>query len=304
MNWIDTLNSLPGRTRVGSFNAAILFWAHTPETADNRPHRHTFHEICLVGARGNGLFHADGVTHVLEPGTLFYAGPGVVHQIVNTSQPDMDLRWLCVHIEPGTGRSDSVETDQWLRAIVNHTVFVSTDTSGRIQRLWSVLEQEARSAHRDSDQPLLEILIHALILAIGRCIYGDDSIPSLQSRPGTARAVERISLQFIHDNLSNALTIADVAAQAHVSPRHLARVWKAFTGVSPAEYILQARMDRAASLLRKGESPIKQVAEQVGYDVHLFTRRFTAHFGVSPAKFRDHPDMRGVRNVQKHGDLS
>ena len=47
-------------------------------------------------------------------------------------------------------------------------------------------------------------------------------------------------------------------------------------------------MNRAAELLRETELGVREIVAQVGYiDVSSFTRKFTAHFGKSPAVFRE-----------------
>ena len=114
----------------------------------------------------------------------------------------------------------------------------------------------------------------------------------------------RLAVRFIHDNLNRPLPLAEIAAQAHLSPRHLSRLLTRFTGKSPAHYITHARMDRARGLLLRSQTPIKEVAVAVGYpDVHHFTRAFAAHFGTPPGEMRRHPERAPVPNIQKPGDL-
>ena len=111
-------------------------------------------------------------------------------------------------------------------------------------------------------------------------------------------------MRFIHDNLGHPLPLGEIAAQVHLSPRHLSRLLTRYTGQPPARYITRARLDRARGLLLRSALPIKEVAAAVGYpDVHHFTRAFAAYFGCPPGALRRHPEQGHVPIIQNAGDL-
>ena len=66
---------------------------------DNVPHRHAYFEVCRVGERGRGQYLVNGVPHAIGPGDLFFSRPGVLHQIVNTEQPMMELFWMTFYLQ-------------------------------------------------------------------------------------------------------------------------------------------------------------------------------------------------------------
>ena len=94
MEWWKRLNQGPDQVTVGHEIIELLYWAYARHLSDNIPHRHTYFEVCLVGGHGAGLFTASGRKHAIGPGDLFIARPGVLHQIVNTSAPKMELSWV------------------------------------------------------------------------------------------------------------------------------------------------------------------------------------------------------------------
>lgn len=87
--------------------------------------------------------------------------------------------------------------------------------------------------------------------------------------------------------LAEPLTVADLAAHAHVSPRTFARRFVAETGVTPLRWLLTARVDRARELLEYGDTGIDLVAEQSGLgspsNLRLHFRRV---LGTSPSAYR------------------
>ncbi len=100
------------------------------------------------------------------------------------------------------------------------------------------------------------------------------------------RSLERAT-DYINDNLSQKLTLTEIAGVAHVSPYHFARSFKAATGLSPHQYVIQRRVERAKTLLTGGDLSIAEVAGAVGFanQSHLafHLRRL---LGVSPKALR------------------
>ena len=86
----------------------------------------------------------------------------------------------------------------------------------------------------------------------------------------------------------NDLSQASVAAMFDLTPTSLSRMFSESMGCRFIDYVSRRRMNRAAELLRETELGVREIVAQVGYiDVSSFTRKFTAHFGKSPAAFRE-----------------
>ncbi len=92
---------------------------------------------------------------------------------------------------------------------------------------------------------------------------------------------------YINDNLSQKLTLEEIAGAACMSPYHFARSFKAATGLSPHQYVIQRRVERAKTLLADSDLTIAEVAQAVGFanQSHLafHVRRL---LGVSPKALR------------------
>lgn len=79
----------------------------------------------------------------------------------------------------------------------------------------------------------------------------------------------------------------DIAAQFHVSARTLSRRFMFATGVTPARFLRDARIDAARSMLRMTRFSIDQIAHIVGYsDAAVFRSVFRKKCGISPRAFR------------------
>ncbi|BAU14788.1 transcriptional regulator, AraC family [Leptolyngbya sp. NIES-3755] len=97
-------------------------------------------------------------------------------------------------------------------------------------------------------------------------------------------------IDFIHVNLSEELSLTELAAHLNLSPFHFARLFKNSLGLSPHQYVLQNRIDRAKKLITVSTgSTLADIAVQVGfYDQTHFGKAFKRVVGVSPKVFSKH----------------
>jgi len=90
-------------------------------------------------------------------------------------------------------------------------------------------------------------------------------------------------------------TVEAMAARAHMSPRHFARAFRAETGVTPARYVEQVRLEAARRQLEEGSKPVARVAEACGFGTAETMRRvFLRRVGVAPAEYRRRFNTRGA----------
>jgi AraC family transcriptional regulator len=84
------------------------------------------------------------------------------------------------------------------------------------------------------------------------------------------------------------LSLAELSRVACLSKFHFLRSFKAFTGVTPARYLNQLRVERAQQILRRSpEIPLSEVASQVGFsEAAALSRAFRRLSGVRPGDYR------------------
>ena len=112
------------------------------------------------------------------------------------------------------------------------------------------------------------------------------AVLSLESG-GLPRFKLRRAIEYIHEHLAGDISFRDVAAHVRMSAYHFARMFKQSTGMSPHNYIVQCRIERAKSLLAEARLPISDVAFEVGYRSQShFTTCFSRVTGVTPGAFR------------------
>ncbi|WP_460716515.1 helix-turn-helix transcriptional regulator [Nocardioides dilutus] len=83
------------------------------------------------------------------------------------------------------------------------------------------------------------------------------------------------------------LDVESLARGVHVSAGHLSREFKKAYGESPYSYLMTRRIERAMTLLRRGDLSVTEVCFAVGcQSLGTFSTRFTELVGTSPSAYR------------------
>jgi AraC-like DNA-binding protein len=108
------------------------------------------------------------------------------------------------------------------------------------------------------------------------------------------RAVETAMWIDAHSHLP--INLEDAADRAGISPFHFLRLFSDVLGVTPHQYLVRSRLRHAARRLAEDDSPITDIAYDVGFaDLSNFVRTFHRAAGTSPLKFRQ--ASRGDRKI-------
>jgi AraC-like DNA-binding protein len=145
----------------------------------------------------------------------------------------------------------------------------------------------------------IDALALKLLLETARCVTdGTVTAETLEPPPHSeSEAITKTAIRYLRDNFSRQIEVRDVAAQVHLSERHLSRLFHEIAGVTVLEYLTNLRIEMASQLLLDKEIPIKQVARSVGYpDAHYFTTLFGKRTGMTPAVFRNSGGTRFLNN--------
>ena len=101
------------------------------------------------------------------------------------------------------------------------------------------------------------------------------------------RSVYEEAIQIIEREYATDLDLDALARKIATSRRQLQRVFAEVGDTSFREYLARVRMRHAAQLLREGATPVREVAQSVGYrQPAQFAKAFRRHHGTSPSSLR------------------
>ena len=97
----------------------------------------------------------------------------------------------------------------------------------------------------------------------------------------------REAVSYINEHLDQNLTLAEIAAVVRMSPNYFACLFKQSTGLTPHQYVMQCRIEKAKQLLRHQELALVEICQEVGFTSQShFTRVFRQHTKTTPKAYR------------------
>lgn len=181
-------------------------------------------------------------------------------------------------------------------AVRMHLIGPGTAVSFRLE----LVEQDERLAHLTrslateltDEKPGREIVLGALIeqvvvhlLRQYSNIRRSDELEL--SRVGLVDRRIRRSVELMHAQLEQDLSLREIAAASYLSPFHFVRVFKKLTGRTPHAYLASIRTSRAQLLLAEPNLSVTEISSRVGYSSPShFTKAFRQATGLTPRAFR------------------
>ncbi len=153
--------------------------------------------------------------------------------------------------------------------------------SNRLAPLFVAIENLKDCASPLEAEELLVVLVETVVAALNDGLRAPPAPMAWEIR----RLIE--VLRLIEDRPEEAVDLAALASAAGLSKYHFLRVFGRFIGMTPYQYVLRARMTRAARRLKTSEDSVLAVALDSGFgDLSTFNARFRATFGTTPSRYR------------------
>ncbi len=111
--------------------------------------------------------------------------------------------------------------------------------------------------------------------------------PEAREDSGAGRDYLDRALAYMDEHLAENIRINDIAAHIGIDRTYLSAVFQRTLNLSPREYLVRYRVNRACMLLRDPDRKISEIAKSVGYDDPLsFSKIFKKTKGVTPSEYR------------------
>ena len=254
-----------------------LFHINDQTKKDFSYHYHDFHKI-IVFISGKVTYHIEGKAYHLKPRDILLVSQGAIHKPeIDPSVPyeryifwirdDLSCQELNTCFQKANDRSfNLVRADSALQE--------------RLKNLLPEIEQTLQNTHF-GDPVLRDALFTQFMIYINRIFLRTSSSPDKKAYSSDTQ-VEQL-LKYINRNLSENLSIDQLAERFFFSKYHMMRKFKNETGYTIHNYITSKRLLMARSLISQG-IPVMKAAQASGFrDYTTFVRAYKKQFGKAPS---------------------
>lgn len=224
--------------------------------------------------RGSGNFESrSGGKQRIEPGTLFALLPGEWHRYSPDPDTGWDEYWVAFQGEfaaQALGECNITATNPVAKIGINDQLVA--EYMGIVEEL---REESAGHQHIIAARTHL-IMALASALALRRNFEGTE----------VGYVIERAKCLMM-ERIDQPLNMENLADNLNVGYSWFRRMFRQYTGLSPAQYHLQLRLNRARELLGTTTLSIASISQKLGFESpEYFARIFKAKTGCSPRRYR------------------
>jgi len=250
----------------------------------NRFPRHVHAALCIgIVERGSRFICQGKKTTVIPEQTLFVINPGEPHTCAPGGPEGHSYRVLCLNLEKMQDLSGQI-AEKIPQSLYFPTPLLS-DPALKLKMQQCLADLESPQAKLEQEEKLLSFLASLIM----RHAKPAPTPPKLRPQPA---AVVR-ACEYIRENYGANLALQHLSRVAGLSPFHLHRSFVKIMGISPHDFLVRIRIEKALKLLEKG-GDMSEVALDTGFvDQSHFSRCFKRIIGIPPGRyFRLHPPPR------------
>jgi AraC family transcriptional regulator len=247
-------------------------------------------------ARGSYTYEVEGQRYLLRPGNFLIINHG---QHYNSAMEDKELTecftlsfdpLLASDVATSLSLSQEWRLEHPLEVAARAEPAFFVNTYGIEGAFRNLFEEFVRVGRGDFQGVSLEDsfygLMEQLFVSQHRVERSLSRIPAVRraTREELYRRVSR-ARDFIHAHSDRNLSVESISSEARLSPAHFLRVFKQAFGLSPHQYLLNLRLNRARTLMveRRERVPLGLIAIECGFeDLSSFSKAFKQRFGVAP----------------------
>lgn len=236
-------------------------------------HKHQVYELYFL-LQGRTDYYVEGTFYKLRPGDLLIVRPDESHIWINKNGTNSIYEQVVIRFNSeaiAPERRNAVCAALQAHPFGQYNCFPAAIFP---DRPWFSYLPELLEGHDDISrwQPALTALLEQMCLAY----------PTLTEQIAKSEDLVGRIIAYIHDNLTQPLTMDMLCQKFYISRAHLHRLFRSATDSSVWDYVVEKRLLLAKALLENGEHPTT-VCEKCGFnDYSAFYKSYTSRFGASP----------------------
>lgn len=237
----------------------------------------------------------------LASGRLLVLNQGQAFKAAYQGQEDAEM--MTVGFQPGFAEGvflSLTNTEEWL---LDNPTFTPTGPLRFFEKTYdddpviSGLLQEVRQVVSDTDKAHTSgmdledkyTLLAERLMEIHFDIYSDIQTRGYVKPSTGVELYKRISMarDYMDSNYTSDITLEDIAQNCFLSVSHLKRLFKEYFHITPHQYIIQRRLEKAKTLLIQSDMPVRNICGEIGFEnTSSFIRLFRNSYNITPLSFR------------------
>jgi len=230
--------------------------------------------LFVMTIRGNATANLGREFHRVQRFTVLHASKGTEFDIAAGSEGlDYYSVYYKASINPPAPPGIAARS-------LNHSYSMTPDNPVPLYRVLSEMFKDW-----GKQQPLVSLRVRTLLYQ-----FAHELLQQMQKQ-GASSAKRDLTAQvaaIIHEHYAESITLESLSESLNYSVPHLSSNFKIRTGLSPIDYLIKVRIDKAAALLLETDATLKEIAVGVGYqDPSYLSRMFKKHKGIPPIRYRE-----------------
>lgn len=255
-------------------------------TAAEEEHTHGFVELVYTQS-GKGLHQIDGKEYHVKGGDLLvinYRSRHAIAPIENLSYVDIMLKPSYVN-ETLAGTEDLFllltlrDFSDFESGIIRENLLLhfEGEERKRIEMLLALTSEE-----QENKAPAGNLIMYSSLSILLSMVFR-----KMAEHQGSRLSVDDRLLAYMERNCAGILSVNEIALKCGYTPEHFSRLFKAFAGKTPTDFLTECRLDKAAALLRETDKPTETIITECGFSNRTaFFKKFARRMGATPLQFR------------------
>ena len=272
-------------------DGSLVYAAHHLHEKSHPVHTHSFVEVAVITG-GSGVHHSLAGRQELRVGDTVLLRPGVWHGYEQCH--DLDVFNCCFS-------TDLLQRElAWTREdpLLGYLLWTGPYSARRRGVLSTHLGPDALAECVDHLDGLDKLrfrparlhrgdIVGRLVLFLSRLAREVRQGNEVGAGTGRTHPAVVAAMRMMEARPAHQWSLTELAAELHLAPGYLVRLFKAATGLPPMAFLSRHRVEVAADRLLHTDEPISRIGESVGWpDQNYFARRFKSHYGLSASTYR------------------
>lgn len=254
-------------------------------------HWHDEMEIIYV-KKGNGIVTVDFTPFSVSAGSLIFICPGQLHSIDQQDGARIEYENIIFRLDMLITQNPDICGTEFFAPLMERRIEFCTHLKPEAEHYADVaLHLNEIDRICMSHMPGYQLLIKSCLFGMFFSLFSYCSLEKSSHKDYTSLDRIKFIIKYVENHYAKKITIADIADACGFSSSHFMKFFKNTMGISFTSYLNDYRLTMAARMLLASDSPILDIAEEVGIDnISYFNRIFKRRFGVTPSVYRKTAD--------------